>query len=91
MRIGVCTPFCRRSRQTSKAVLLRQRDVEEDAVEAPARRGLDRGFTIASDHGLVAFAHQPVLQREDETLFVFDEEDAAMKFVRHGSIKEVSS
>src|SRR5204863_7525929 len=62
-----------------ESVFLRQRDVEEDAVERFLRRGLERDFALPGDARVVALALQPIAQREDEALLVFAQQHAALR------------
>jgi hypothetical protein len=68
-----------------ETVFARQRNIEHDAIENIACPRFERHVAIARDRHRVAFALQPILQREDQALFVFDEQDAALqpRIVRH--------
>src|SRR5258706_5212850 len=67
-----------------EAVLPRKGDVEDDQVERRARARSQRRFTVALDRDYVALRLETVAQREDEALFVFDQQNAALQF-RHAA------
>ena len=76
MMIGVVTPRCRRSRQTSKPLAPGSMTSSRIDVPGLARRALETRRAVGGGADLVALALQAIGQREDEAGLVFDEQHA---------------
>ena len=76
IRIGVVTPRCRDLAADVEAVHPRQHHVEHDEVVAAARRAREAGLAVARGLDGVAFAAEPIAERQPQPGFVLDEEDA---------------
>ena len=76
IRIGVVTPRLPDLAADVEAVHARQHHVEHDEVVAAARRLREPGLAVAGRFDRIAFAREPIAERQPQARFVFDEQHA---------------